>query len=549
MQAKRKFLPILLVIIVTVLVVAACSGGGGGQGKTMFNLPSTPVNVDANGAASIYGIGLGQLLTPDQVQQLQALGQKVELRVGHNGIHVYVNGEDQAYLAWDDESAGNLQELLAGVPGAETAAQALPWLRRVGLGASINVPAASGAALDIPRWRGETAISPQQPETTKDPLALGVSFDESGSGSLGAIPGSVIASLTGGANPLQLDPATLAQLKGLGINALAVQTTPAGIELTVNGKKMPGIAYDSAYLARTLNLLPAVAGGAVPDDLLQMAAEQLPGLNVALNVDLTGQPTDFKLSELPVKIGDSGNLEVMGIAIPGVSLPADTLQQLRDLGVSQLAVNASTEALNLAVDGKALPSIRFAPGGLATIAGIAGAQSGISGDAINALLDTVLKDGLSTVVAVGDAATTEAAPVEASYAPAELGDMAAPVIKLNATLKDGQITSVGGLSAEQLAGLGVALPALPANVMQILGDLDAKTVGIVNTPNNLEISVNGAPVASIDYDAASLATALELAKPYLAGTPLEDPAVMQLIKDQILPIAPAADLNVQIAVE
>ncbi|MCB0133664.1 MAG: hypothetical protein KDD75_00960, partial [Caldilineaceae bacterium] len=382
MQAKRKFLPILLVIIVTVLVVAACSGGGGGQGKTMFNLPSTPVNVDANGAASIYGIGLGQLLTPDQVQQLQALGQKVELRVGHNGIHVYVNGEDQAYLAWDDESAGNLQELLAGVPGAETAAQALPWLRRVGLGASINVPAASGAALDIPRWRGETAISPQQPETTKDPLALGVSFDESGSGSLGAIPGSVIASLTGGANPLQLDPATLAQLKGLGINALAVQTTPAGIELTVNGKKMPGIAYDSAYLARTLNLLPAVAGGAVPDDLLQMAAEQLPGLNVALNVDLTGQPTDFKLSELPVKIGDSGNLEVMGIAIPGVSLPADTLQQLRDLGVSQLAVNASTEALNLAVDGKALPSIRFAPGGLATIAGIAGAQSGISGDAI-----------------------------------------------------------------------------------------------------------------------------------------------------------------------
>ncbi|MCB0048139.1 MAG: hypothetical protein KDE24_01145, partial [Caldilinea sp.] len=145
MQAKRKFLPILLVIIVTVLVVAACSGGGGGQGKTMFNLPSTPVNVDANGAASIYGIGLGQLLTPDQVQQLQALGQKVELRVGHNGIHVYVNGEDQAYLAWDDESAGNLQELLAGVPGAETAAQALPWLRRVGLGASINVPAASGA--------------------------------------------------------------------------------------------------------------------------------------------------------------------------------------------------------------------------------------------------------------------------------------------------------------------------------------------------------------------------------------------------------------------
>ncbi len=549
MQAKRKFLPILLVIIVTVLGMAACSGGGGGQGKTMFNLPSTPINVDANGSASIYGIGLGQVLTPDLVKQLQALGQKVELRIGYNGIHVYVNGEDQAYLAWDDESAANLQELLAGVPGVGSAAQALSWLRQIGLGASINLPPASGTPLDIPRWRGETAISPQQPETTTELLALGVSFDESGSGSLGAIPGSVIAALSGGANPLRLDPGTLAQLKSLGINALSVQTTPAGIELTVNGKKMPGIAYDAAYLERTLNLLPAVVGGALPTDLLQMAAQQLPTLNLALNVDLSGQPTDFNLSELPVKIGDNGSLEVMGIAIPGVTLPADALQPLRDLGVSQLAVDASTEAINLAVDGKPLPAIRFAPGGLATVAGIAGAQAGISGDAINALLDTVLKDGLSTVVAVGDAATTEAAPIEANYAPADLGAMAAPVIKLNVTLKDGQITSVGGLSAEQLAGLGVALPALPANVMEILGDLGAKTVGIVNMPNNFEISVNGAAVVSIAYDAASLATALDLAKPYLAGTLLEDPAVMQLIKDQILPIAPAADLNVQITVE
>jgi len=549
MQAKRKFLPILLVMIVTMLGVAACSGGGGGQGQTMFNLPSTPIKIDANGSASIYGIGLGQLLTPDQVTQLQALGQKVELRIGYNGIHVYINGEDQAYLAWDDESAANLQELLAGVPSVGPVAQAVSWLRQVGLGVSINLPAVSGAPLDIPRWRGETSISPQQLEATAEPLALGVSFDESGSGSLGAIPGSVIAALAGGANPLQLDPAALAQLKNFGINSLSVQTTPAGIELTVNDKKMPGIAYDAAYLERTLKLLPAVAGGAVPEDLLQMAAQQLPALNVALNVDLSGQPADFKLSELPIKIGDSGNLEVMGIAIPGVTLPADALQPLRDLGVSQLAVDASTEAINLAVDGKPLPAIRFAPGGLATVAGIAGAQAGISGDAINALLDSVLKDGLSTVVAVGDAATTEATPVEASYAPADLGAMAAPVIKLNATLKEGQITSVGGLSAEQLAGLGVVLPALPANVMQILGDLDARTVGIVNQPNNLEISVNGAPLVSIAYDAASLATALDLAKPYLAGTPLEDPAVMQLIKDQILPIAPAADVNVQIAVE
>ena len=107
MQAIRKFLPILLVVVVVLFVVAACSGSGAGQDKTWFNLPSTAINVDASGAASVYGIGLGQMLTPDQVALLQALGHKVELRAGFNGVHVYINGEDQAYLAWDNETAAN----------------------------------------------------------------------------------------------------------------------------------------------------------------------------------------------------------------------------------------------------------------------------------------------------------------------------------------------------------------------------------------------------------------------------------------------------------
>lgn len=550
MQAIRKFLPILLVVAAVLFAVAACSGSGGGQSQTWFNLPSTPVNVDANGAASIYGIGLGQVLTPDQVKLLQSLGQKVELRVGFNGIHVYVNGEDQAYLAWDNESAGNLEELIAGIPAAAPAAQALPWLRRIGLGAAINVPPASGAPLNIPRWRGETAVSPQQPETPMAPLSLGVSFDESGSGSIGGISGNLLAPLTGGANPLQLDPALLAQLKSFGIGNLGIQTTPGGLEITVNGDKMPGIAYDASYLERLTGLLPAIPGvDEMTANLIGGVASQLPNMNLGLNVDLSGQPVDLKLADLPVKIGDDGSLELLGLALPGVTLPTEALQPLRDLGVSQLALNASTEAINIAVDGQALPRIRFAPGSMPVIAGIVGAQTGLPANLIDAGVNTLLKDGITTRIALSGEVDQSAAPAEATYAPADLGGMAPPVIRAKVGVKDGQIVSVGDLSSEQLAQLGVALPALPPNVMQILSDLDAKTVDIVNTPNNLAISVNGSELMSIDYDAASLAAALDLAKPYLAGTPLEDPAVMKLIQEQILPIAPAADVNVQITVE
>jgi hypothetical protein len=123
MQAKRKYLPILLAVLMAMATVAACSGGGGGQGQTWFNLPSLSVAFDANGNASVYGIGLGPLLTPDQLQMLQALGQKVELRIGYNGVHVYVNGEDQIYLAWDDESVANLLAIVGAIPGGDTAAE------------------------------------------------------------------------------------------------------------------------------------------------------------------------------------------------------------------------------------------------------------------------------------------------------------------------------------------------------------------------------------------------------------------------------------------
>lgn len=550
MQAKRMFLPILLVVVIAMVVVAACGGGSGGQGQTWFNLPSTPVNIDASGAASIYGIGLGQLMTPDQVRMVQALGQKVELRVGHNGIHVYINGEDQAYLAWDNESADNLGQLLSGVPGADAAVQAIPWLRRIGLGAAVTVPPAQGAPLDIPRWRGETAISPQQPAQQGDPLALGLSFDESGSGSIGGISGNLLAPLTGGANPLQLDPAMLAQLRNIGIGNIAVETTPAGIALTVDGKRMPGIAYDAAYLERLANLLPAVPGvDEMTANLVGGLVDQLPNLNLALNVDLTGAPTELKLPDLPIKIGEDGGLELLGLSVPGLALPADALQPLRDLGVGQLALAVSTEEVNIAVDGQALPRIRFGPDGLNTVLGIAGAQTGLPAPLLAAVTDTLLKDGINTRIALSGELTDVAAAGEPSFAPADLGGMAAPAIRANVGVKDGQIVSIGALSADQLAELGVELPVLPPDVMKILGDLNARTVDIVNTPNNLAISVNGAELLSVDYDAASLATALDLAKPYLAGTPLEDPVVMQLIQDVILPIAPAADVVVKITVE
>ena len=152
MQARRKLLPILLVILavlVTALVLAACGGSGAvdSRGQTWMNFPSLPVNVDANGAANIYGIGLGQVLPPEQVQMLQSMGdaQRLEARVGFSGVQVLKNGEDAVNVLWDDETQANLVGLLEQVPGAAVAADNLGMLRNLGVGVAVNLPPAQGA--------------------------------------------------------------------------------------------------------------------------------------------------------------------------------------------------------------------------------------------------------------------------------------------------------------------------------------------------------------------------------------------------------------------
>ncbi|MBW7886063.1 MAG: hypothetical protein H3C34_26220, partial [Caldilineaceae bacterium] len=408
---------------------------------------------------------------------------------------------------------------------------------------------AQGAAANIPRWRGETFASPQQPASVIGPIALGVSFDESGNGSVLGLTSDQLAALTGGVNPVALDANTLALLKSLAVETLVLKTTPGGLSVSLNGQPLPGVAYDGNYISRTSALLSALTGDAVRMETLEGLLPQLTNMDATITLDFTGQPAEFQLAEIPVAVTESGALTVFGLDIPGAALPADTLQLLADANIQQVWVNASKESINLAVNGQALPQINLSPAGLNVVANLVGTQAGISPQLVTTGVDALLKDGLSTTISLPGASGEAAAPGEPSFAPADLGDMAPPVIRAKVGVKNGQIASVGDLTADQLAALGVALPALPPNVMQILGDLNAKQVDIVSQPNALQINVNAEQVASIKYDQTSLQAAYGVAKPFLKGTLLENPGLSQLIEDQILPLVPAADINVQITIE
>lgn len=550
MQAKRKLLPILLVLLVAALIVAACSGGGAaGQEKTWFNLPAVPLDVNPDGTLSLYGIGLpvGAVLTPELVQQLQAANvQQLQVRAGANGVFIYVNGQALPYLAWDSQSATNLNNVLKAAGMTVDVNQ----LRTVGLGANLKIPPAQGqAALNIPRWSGETVIPAAQPAAA-DTLSLGVTVNDQGQISALGLPADVLAAMTGGALPV-IDANTLAMINALGWNTLSVQTTPGGITLVANGDQpLPYIAFDAESLQRGIDVASPLLAPSNPSlvPLLQQVATMLPNQNLDLTIGFNGTDVATKLSDLPVGIAEDGSITFSGMAIPGATIPAATLTQLTDAGIGSLGVAATDDSILLAVNGQSLPKISFSPAGLDTVANLASSLAGVQPAMITGGLQALSNAGLSTSITL-PGGTAAPAPTEPTFTAPDLGDVPTPTIKVAATVQDGQITSVGGLTADQLAALGVALPALPANINDMLTGFGAQQVDIVTSPNKLSILLDGQDTINLEYDQASLLAMWNLLKPQLAGSPLADPALQSLIEEQFLPLLPGSNINLAVTLE
>lgn len=556
MQVSRKLVPILLVVLVAAIALAACSGSGAaGQERTWFNLPSIPINVDANGSASFYGLGLGPVVAPATVQQLQAANaQELQVRAGADGIHVYVNGQDMPYVGWNQAQNQNLQSVLAAMPAAAPAASALPWLSRVGIGALLRIPPGQGqAAINVPRWTGPTAATAQTPSPAGKGLNLNIAFDKNGQGSIFGISADMLSKLAGSPVPLQLDPNTLQMINSLGWQKLNIKTTPSGIQLTANDNvELPGIGYDAQYMERVATMLVPLLAGDNPAmaALLKNLLPKLPGLNLDVNVSFNGEPGEAKAISLPVAIGKDGALSLSGLPIPGAAVPASLLDQLKSASISKLGVSAKPDSLLLSVNDKPLPKLSFTTDGLKMLGAVAGASAGMNPDALVGTIQAVTKAGLDTTLAVGDTGGGEAAPpAEPQLKPADLGDMKAPFMRLEAEIKDGKITSVGGLSADQLAGMGVTLPDLPPSALDAIKGTGAQELQIVNKPNELQVMADGKQIMSMHYDQATLDNAWSLAKANLAGSPLADAKLQQLIEKTVLPALPGTDFAVTLKVQ
>lgn len=541
MQAKPKILKIFVVALILSLILTAC--GGGTTGSTWFNLPSLPVKLQADGSMSVFGLAVTPP-NPALLQQLQSANiQKLEVRIGYNGIHIYANGNDLPYIKWDAAVVETLQEVIRNapnVPNGNLIANILPVLRQIGLGATITPAGADTSS--FARWSGETTVQSETAESTIGPIQLGgIAFDESGNLSIGSLAASSL-----GVNGPLLDANTLGMLRSYGIDNLQIHTQPNGVDLMMNGKPLPSIAYDSSSLTNVMPLVQGFAPAMAPT--LEGALPMLQSAALDVAVSFTGEPVgELQLSDLPVALNADGTLSVFGVAAGSTPMiPADTLAKLTAAGVQQLNVEIGQDGLFLAADGQTLPTITWTPESMQTLAGIIAPLAGIDPAMISNGMALIEETGAIKVSVAMPGVTPATTEINKTLATPESSDSQSAVIHADAVYSDGAIQSIGGLPEGAIPGMPLALPA---NVTGILSALDAQAIELATDPGKLNLLLDGDTALTLNYDDASLAAALNLAGPFLAGTPLENPAVVTLVQEQILPLVPSADLDITVALQ
>jgi len=555
-QVQTRTFRTVVAVLIASLILSACSGGSD-SGSTMFNLPSVPVAVDQNGNGTVLGFSIGYLgLQPALIGQLQQANvQQLEIRIGYHGIFVYANGEALPYIHWTNESVAELQKVLSNTAGAEQAATALPWLRRIGVGVRIQLPLVA-TALEIPRWKGEELVKTETPgATTIGPIKFaGLAYDSSGNPSIEGVSLAEIEQALGVSLGLNLPPMVIQILQAVGAQQLTVATQPNGIDLSIDGKALPGIAYDTARLNNTLAIAGPLAGADMASTLATVIP-QLPGADIDLIVSFTGQPAvDTELSSIPIKVNADGTLSAWGIPLGSSPiLTPDVLGKLQAADIQKVDLNIAGDSLYLATNQQPLPVISWTDASLDTFGKVGsdllGVSPGLLGGGLSIVRSIVQKTGigmsLDMPLAAGATAMTfdDAYDVTAPAFAAAASGGAKPSLQVGLVFKDGNLVSLGGVPMETLSSLGVAGVSLPANVTGLLDSIGAGKINLATADNVIELLADGSRLVGIEYDSASLDRTLAL-----AGQFVSDPTQLESL-GAALPSILASDLNLEISLD
>ena len=546
MGTKRTYrAKLILLLCMASLALGAC--GGSSTGKTWFNLPSIALNVGDDGdSVRVLGLPVGTLSAfgiKDIADGLVAGGVKsLEVRLGYNGIHIYMDDAELPYVYWDEESASELASIvdqmnLALPVSADTL---LSLVRRYGLGVRLALSDDRPAF----RWSGETSFTPSEaPANMVGPINVsGLAFDSSGAVSLDGMDLSVL-----GVPPV-LDAHTLSLLSSFGAESLRITTTPNTLDFAINGNALPGLAYDAESLEAGL----AFARIMLADDadtlgMVETYLPQLPALDLTLEVSFTGAPVgSTQLGPLHVDVADDGNVRVLGLPLGSDLLPPDALAPLTDVGINRLDAQISSTGVALAGNGTVLPSISWEAAGLDLIDGMVGGGTGtIPG--VLALVGALNAEApLSLILTLpGSGGEVGTSPFEGhSFVAADLDGAHVPTLRLDVEVENGTVVSVSGIDMEDM---GMTDVALPDAVLSMMAENGVSSLTLVTGPNQLDVQLDGQVALSLGYDVAALDAVMDLLPGMMGDSLAGQATLLEFVSVELLPMVVASDVEVAVA--
>lgn len=219
--------------------------------------------------------------------------------------------------------------------------------------------------------------------------AIVVDYAESGEASLFDMPVSELGGLLGAdLSALSFEADTVSSMMGAGIQHIQIDNQPGGLRLYSNSQPLPSLVWDDdvrANLAETLDTLGVDAGPVAPllpllPDMGVGLALRMPGATIPLEIPdadvleveeaealLDTAQNTAPTQQMTVVYGADGSatgevpfmLQMGGISAAQLSMPADTIASVADMGIENVSVTLLANGLAIKVNGNDMPFLQW----------------------------------------------------------------------------------------------------------------------------------------------------------------------------------------------
>lgn len=276
---------------------------------------------------------------------------------------------------------------------------------------------------------------------------------------------------------------------------------------------------------------PATGPTTSTGELFQVALPRL-----VIDVDAEGNPTILGISPALLK--------AVGVDVSGFRLPKTLVDQFAAAGVQHLEIASVGDRLMLFADGQPLPHLGWTPDSLTRLLDTMRALQVQNTDTIARILPIVTRLGLDVVLRFPRAASAAEIPfvdtrTVRSFQPTVTADPASAIIKFEVRFDEQGQPGMMGLTAADLAALGVgSMGGLSTDMLANLQNSDIQHAEIRTKPDGAYVYVNNEPLPRVIWDTELLANAVEL-----AARLAPDYGLLPLIQ-QIGPYLDRADIGI-----